>query len=275
MRHWYLAPFRFLKGKLMAFRREQAKKALLRSFHGNPLEVPLQKWAASLKEPTEFYLRCFHYFHTKLPDSLRNHREYFTQENRGFGEEAFHVMWFLIFGEFKPKAFLEIGVYRGQTLSLASLLQRQFNIDGFVAGISPFSNAADAVSKYKKSVAYYEDTLKNFAHFQLPAPVLIKAFSTDPEAAAFVKRQQWDCVYIDGNHDYPVARADWELCAAAIKPGGLIVLDDSAMGTDYHPPIFATPGHPGPSQVASEVDPTQFAEILRVGHNRVFQKRVS
>jgi hypothetical protein len=69
-----------------------------------------------------------------------------------------------------------------------------------------------------------------------------------------------------------VAKADWDLCAPRVRPGGVLVLDDSALGTDYHPPTFATAGHPGPSRLASEIDGASFCEVLRVGHNRVFRK---
>jgi predicted O-methyltransferase YrrM len=104
-------------------------------------------------------------------------------------------------------------------------------------------------------------------------PELVQAFSTDKAVTERVARETWDAIYIDGNHDYETARADWDLCAAHLAPGGIIVLDDSAMETDYRPPAFATAGHPGPSQVAREVDNTGFREVLRVGHNRVFQKQ--
>ena len=128
----------------------------------------------ALKDPTAFYLRCFHYFHTRLPEPLREHRAYFETGGRGFGEKAFHVMWFLLFREFSPESFLEIGVFRGQILSLAALLARHFHLDCFMQGISPFSPAGDAVSKYRRDVDYYDDTLKNFAHFSLPAPGLVE-----------------------------------------------------------------------------------------------------
>jgi hypothetical protein len=241
---------------------------------GAPGEISRSDWQQSLTDPTAFYQKCFRYFHTQLSTELREHRKYFTQERRGFGEDSFHVMWFLLFREFKPKNFLEIGVYRGQTVSLAALLQCQLGYEGRVIGISPFSSAGDSVSKYITEVNYFEDTLANFAHFSLPKPTLIKAFSTDVQALATIASVQWDCVYIDGNHDYEIARKDWEACSRSVKPGGIIVLDDSGLTTNYKAAAFATAGHPGPSQLAQEIknnDPT-FREILQVGHNRVFQK---
>jgi hypothetical protein len=181
-------------------------------------------------------------------------------------------MWFLLFTEFRFASFLEIGVYRGQILSLASLLQRLADAPGDVTGISPFESIGDSVSKYQKHLDYLTDTRANFAHFNLPEPTLLKAFSTDEAALELIKSREWDCIYIDGNHDYEVAKADWNVCATAIKPGGVIVLDDAGLSTAFDPPAFATKGHPGPSRVAAEIDRSKFGEILQVGHNRVFQK---
>jgi predicted O-methyltransferase YrrM len=88
-----------------------------------------------------------------------------------------------------------------------------------------------------------------------------------------IASRNWACIYIDGNHDYEIARQDWELCSEHLRPGGLIVLDDSGLTTSYVPHAhLATGGHPGPSRLTQEIDRARFREILQVGHNRVFQK---
>jgi hypothetical protein len=254
--------------------RAKSAQALRRMLRTSVAEDALQTWTRSLRDPTGYYLDCVRFFHSKgFPGSLKDHRRYFLADHRGFGEDAFHVMWWMLFRELRPARFLEIGVYRGQTLSLACLLQRELGIAGSVTGISPFSPSGDSVSRYRNEVDYLTDTKANFACFDLPEPELVRAFSTEKGATDRVASQPWDAIYIDGNHDYEIARADWDLCAAHVTTGGIIVLDDSAMDTDYHPPAFATVGHPGPSQVAREVDRIEFREILRVGHNRVFQKQ--
>src|SRR5258705_7214723 len=237
-------------------------------------EIPISDWPRSLADPRGFYLDCFRYFHRHLPAELRAHRAYFTRCKRGFGEDAFHTMWFLLFRQFRPAQFLEIGVYRGQTLSLAALLARQQALPCEIHGISPFSSAGDSVSKYVSSVDYETDTLRNFEAFRLPPPKLLKAFSPDPEATQLISSRDWDMAYIDGNHDYKVARSDWEICSENVRAGGLVVLDDSGFTSSYEPPLFGSRGHPGPSQVAQQVPRDRFREILQVGHNRVFQKLV-
>lgn len=259
-----------LGGALYRLRSQQAlRKVLVQEADFSSLE----DWGRSLSDPKGYYLDCVRYFHgPHFPEELKKHRRYFHQDQRGFGEDAFHVMWWMLFRELLPSRFLEIGVYRGQTLSLAALLQREFAIQGSVTGISPFTPSGDTVSSYRKDVDYLADTKTNFAYFGLAQPELVRAFSTDTTARESVERETWDAIYIDGNHDYEVARADWGLCAAHVRAGGIIVLDDSALGTAYNPPAFATGGHLGPSQVAAEIEGTSFREILRVGHNRIFKK---
>jgi SAM-dependent methyltransferase len=231
------------------------------------------RWSESLDDPIEFYKDCVRFFYLGLPPPIRKHRGFFQLSRRGFGEDAFHVMWYFLCREFRPSTFLEIGVYRGQVLSLISLLSRQLGFHCDVTGVSPFLPAGDSVSTYRAGVDYMEDTVSNFRAFGLPPPQLLRAFSTDADARNLILSHSWDVIYIDGNHDYEVVQQDWEICSRIIKPGGIIVLDDSSLGTDYRPPVFATAGHPGPSRLAEEVDPTIFLEILRVGHNRVFQKK--
>ena len=264
----------FIRGNLQRLRGEIEKWRILAEGPRPEPDIVQSDWKDSLSSPTEFYSRSFRFFKTgaAFPEELRAHRAYFTRSRRGFGEDAFHTMWFLVFREFKPVNFLEIGVYRGQVLSLASSLQLWNGQKGAIVGISPFESVGDSVSRYRNRVRYQDDTLHNFAHFGLPEPTLLKAFSTDRAAIEMITSRQWDCIYIDGNHDYEVVKADWTVCAASVRPNGLIVLDDAGLDTTFQPPIFATKGHPGPSRVAMEIDRSQFQEILQVGHNRVFKK---
>jgi Methyltransferase domain len=262
---------RFCRSRLRDVRASRDKRRLLTGVYAEE-EILRSEWESSLKEPTIFYERCFRYFHHCLPEELRAHRRYFAQSARGFGEDAFHVMWWLIFKELTPTNFLEIGVYRGQLISLVSLLAQMLRRNCKVYGISPFSAAGDSVSEYLAKINYYEDTLANFRQLHLPLPDLCRAYSTDEAARKIIESHEWDCIYIDGNHDYKIAKRDWELCAKHIRSGGVIVLDDSGLTSPYRPPAFASGGHPGPSQVAAEIDKGIFQEVLQVGHNRVFSR---
>jgi cephalosporin hydroxylase len=221
----------------------------------------------------ELHQYMHHYFHHLCPKEIRQHRAYFAVNNRGFGEDAFHAMWWLLFCEFKPKTCLEIGVYRGQVISLWALCTMLLSYPCNVHGISPFSDAGDDVSLYQKHIDYYTDTLISFQKFRLPSPTLINAYSTDPAAVEHVRSFSWDLIYIDGCHDYEVALADYRLCQEALRPGGILVLDDSSIGTTFHPPRFSFGGHPGPSRVLQEFAMKEMYFIGGIGHNNILMKQ--
>jgi hypothetical protein len=237
--------------------------------------LPGEDWPASLSDPTAFYFECLRFFHRELPRPLREHRAYFhntLNDRRGFGEDAFHTLWYFLVREIRPASFLEIGVFRGQVISLVTLCSKLQQTPCEVWGIAPFSHAGDSVSTYRQDLDYYKDTLANFDHFNLPHPHLLKAYSTDPEAVKLIESRTWDMIYVDGNHDYEVVCRDWEVCARNVKVGGVIVLDDAGLETTFEPPMFASKGHPGPSRLAKEIDRSKFREILQVGHNRALQR---
>ena len=213
-----------------------------------------------------------HYYKYILPSEIREHRKYFRQEQRGFGEDAFQTMWWLLLREFRPQMCLEIGVYRGQVISLWTLIAQMLHYPCEVHGISPFTPMSDSVSTYRMDVDYFTDTLNAFNHFNLPAPTLVKALSTDPESVNHVARHSWNLIYIDGSHDFEIALADYRLCRGHLVSGGLLVLDDASSGTSFRPPSFSFAGHPGPSRVAAEFAMKEMKFLGAVGHNNVFQK---
>jgi cephalosporin hydroxylase len=223
-------------------------------------------------DSNSMYGYAHQYFRTRCPREVREHRSFFKKERRGFGEDALHAMWWLLLREFKPTTCLEIGVYRGQVISLWSLIARSVGFRCDVHGISPFTSAGDAVSWYPDGRDYLEDTLQSFRRLGLPGPNLLRALSTEAAAASYVSARRWDLIYIDGNHDYEVVLQDYRLCRDHLSTGGLLVLDDSSLGTDYQPPAFAFAGHPGPSRVCREVVMRELSFVGRVGHNTVFAK---
>lgn len=232
----------------------------------------IASWDNSLTDTTGFYLDAYRFFRKLVPEEVRSHKRYFQQEKRGFGEEAFHSMWFLLYEKFHFENFLEIGVYRGQVMSLIAYMARLAGRDIAIYGISPFDKSGDRASHYI-DIDYMQDVYKNFSHFSLPKPNLINAYSTEPEALTVIESKKWDCIYIDGSHDYEIVKQDWGNCSANVKEGGLIIFDDASLYIEnYTAPFFAFKGHTGPSAVSDEVDSEQFKEILRIGHNRVFQK---
>ena len=236
-------------------------------------ELTLVEAVAAFPDPNRLYAYMHHYFRFRCPGYVRDHREYFKLNKRGFGEDAFHAMWSLLLHEHRPKQCLEIGVYRGQVISLWALIAQMRCFPCEIHGISPFSPQGDAVSAYMGNVDYLSDTLASFTHLRLPVPTLLKALSTDPAAIEYIGSRSWDLIYIDGSHDYEIALADYQLCREHLAPSGLLVLDDASLGTSFRPPSFSFGGHPGPSRVAREYAAMEMQLIAVVGHNNVFRKK--
>ncbi len=233
--------------------------------------INIMNWDNSLLDPRTYYLDAYRYFHRLLPVEIVKHKEYFRLNKRGFGEDAFHAMWYLLYNKYKFSNFLEIGVYRGQVMSLISHIANLENNSVSIVGISPFNKSGDSVSEYPE-IDYIKDIYNNFDSFSLPKPRLVNSYSTDEEAKNYIFSEIWDCIYIDGSHDYDIVKLDWENCSRNIKIGGVIVIDDSSLYTNFDNPFFAFKGHPGPSKLANEIDLSKFKEVLRVGHNRVFER---
>jgi hypothetical protein len=219
------------------------------------------------------YRYLHHAFEHRCSPAVREHRRYFATGGRGFGENAQHAAWDLLLRELEPRSCLEIGVFRGQVISLWTLIARREGFACDVHAISPFSPAADAVSHYSAGVDYLQDTLRSFDHFGLPHPTTVRALSTDPAAIAHVQSRQWDLIYIDGCHDFEVVLQDYQLCKAQLAPGGVLAIDDSSLDFAFNPPAFAFAGHPGPSTVASMYAQRELQFIGSAGHLNFFRQR--
>lgn len=240
----------------------------------NALMLDLSFSEASHRFPSRngMYAYMHHYFSQICPSEVKSHRTYFKEDARGFGEDSFHAMWYLLLKEFRPHSCLEIGVYRGQVISLWALVSRILSFQCHISGISPFTPAGDEVSSYLANVDYRADTLRNHEAFKLPLPNLLKNFSTDKEALMLIRSKLWDLIYIDGSHDYDIALSDYELCKENLAKGGLLVMDDSSLYTNFQPPLFSFAGHPGPSRIVKERVMHEMKFIGAVGHNNVFIK---
>ena len=147
----------------------------------------------------------FDFAFNSLPDQIKQHRFYFSKNKRGFGEEAFHAMWYYLSERYSLRNFLEIGVYRGQTLSLVALIQMLSKKKQKVTGISPLKNIGDSLSTYV-DIDYRSDILSNFKIFNLNAPKIVEAYSTDPVAKETIESMPWDCIFIDGSHEYEIVK---------------------------------------------------------------------
>ena len=207
----------------------------------------------------------------KIPKKLRSHRNYFTLDQRGFGEDTFHAAWYAIFSELKPANCLEIGVYRGQVISLWAMLQDMLKIEGQVWGLSPLEPLGDQVSDYIP-IEYAQDIANHFQHFGLCSPNLLKARSDSRTGKKFISGEKWNLIYIDGGHDEETVMSDFLVAFENLESDGLLVLDDSSLYLDYFPDADAFAGHPGPSKVLRDQASKKLEHFLTVGHLNFLRK---
>jgi hypothetical protein len=244
----------------------------LRGFESLNDKLPFETFLKGLDSENERYDYFNWVFLNNAPKLIRNHRLYFSKNGRGFGEDAMHGMWWTLLNEFRPKRLLEIGVYRGQTISLWQLVASITNQEMEIWGISPLSSSGDEVSNYA-DLDYESDIRENFQAFGLETANLMRGLSTDSKSQEFVENTKWDLIYLDGSHDYEVVKHDFLLASRSLEKGGILVLDDASLYSDYKPAKGSFAGHPGPSLVAKEVsEDSLFLEIGTCGHNRIYKK---
>ena len=72
---------------------------------------------------------------------IYQHRRHVETNNLGFGDAAFHYMWYLLIlhvsEKFTHPNFLAIGVFKGQVISLWELIALKLNLELSITGISP------------------------------------------------------------------------------------------------------------------------------------------
>jgi len=209
------------------------------------------------------------------PDLIR-HRHHIESNGLGFGDRAFHWLWKLLVDAMpRTFSFLEIGVYKGQVISLIGMLALKQNKRAHISGVTPLDPAGDKYGKYE-TLEYAEviDALQAWSGVPVGRKAhLIEGFSTDADA----KRQcrgaaPFHMVYIDGCHDYNVVANDIITYGELIADHGYLIMDDASSELDMPDGIWR--GHPDVGRAVREiVEPDQnFHERLAIGHLRVWQK---
>jgi hypothetical protein len=227
--------------------------------------------------------------------SLRRHRDWVEQHGWGFGDRAFHYMWWLLLEDLAARAgtsevkLLEIGVFKGQVLSLWALVCRELSVAGKLIGVSPLLGKPplpgilhrirmlvdrryrqDAqVGNLHLSSDYSEDVKRIFDVFGLTMEQveLIKGLSQEPLVWGQLRDRRFDVVYIDGGHRYEEVKRDLELYAPLVRPGGYLVVDDAAF---FEPGTAFFKGFESVSEALRVLDASEFRNVINVGHNRVY-----
>ena len=230
---------------------------------------------------------------------LREHRDWFEERKFGFGDRAFHYMWLLILEDLvrdsaKRLELLEIGVFKGQVISLWSLIARHFAREASIVGITPLAGkpplprglhrvrmAFDPVYRQDAIVGnlhhasnFSADLEAVFQRFEVPreSVTIVRGLSQDESVWSAVSGRAFDVVYVDGGHRYEEVSSDLAMYSPLVRPGGYLVVDDAGF---FEPGSAFFKGFEAVSRAANELDSMVWVNVLNVGHNRLFQRRVA
>ena len=265
-------------------------------------EETLEYWESSYKNDAAGNNEIHRKFTKKVGeyDFLRKHRDHIELNKLGFGDRAFHYMWLMIIEDLykkseAPKA-LEIGVFKGQVISLWALIARQSQRSINITGVSPFegniSQPAKSLwgklrsklsSSYRSEVEVgnlynKEDYLQVindlFRAFELDFESLnlIKGYSTDASIFQELPEEEFDVIYVDGDHSFEVVKKDLLNYTPKIKKGGYLITDDSSCNLPGGGEGIFWKGHQSVSDAVEIVPSLGFENILNIGHNRIFRK---
>lgn len=251
------------------------------------------------REHNERYYTQFTELTGTLP-FLKAHRDHIEAHQLGFGDRAFHYMWYLLLQDVTASGgtpdLLEIGVYKGQVISLWSVIARQLQHPVRITAVSPlegnFSNSKLINNRYVRRLLWlfsrkhreqfsvgnhylkvdYRKIISDlFRHFgeDLDTVKLHKGFSNDPAIFAELSKQRYHLIYIDGDHSYEGACSDIKHYGPLVVPGGYMVMDDASW---YLEGDNFWKGHEPVSRACDHIEALGFTNVLNIGHNRVYRK---
>ena len=157
-------------------------------------------------------------------DKLKAHRDFVEGNAFGFGERSFGWLFKLIVDEMPNDfSFLEIGVFRGSSLSLIKLLANMSNKNVKRYGVSPMDN-----SDGHWDSDYFHDVYHIHWSFNLRQDYTIYHDSSTSEK--IIKKSSstapYDMLYIDGGHTKDVVDSDLLYYPQMVKSGGYLMIDD-------------------------------------------------
>jgi hypothetical protein len=243
--------------------------------------------------------------HRRLTDAtwadplLAAHRRHVEKNKLGFGDAAFHAMWASLLAtaslRFGSVHTLEIGVFKGQVISLWSLVSRELSIAIEISALGPLAGQPRPNSTLLSRIRYrlrrrFREQVDNanfYADEDYPSIIrahfsyhslnfdqvkVYRGFSNDPKILSELKGERFHIIYVDGDHTYDGALHDFKTFAAKIPPGGWLVADDA--GGDLPGTTFWK-GHESVTRAVQIMPSLGFTNVLNVGHNRVFERTSS
>ena len=227
--------------------------------------------------------------------SLRGHRRHIEKNKLGFGDAAFHAMWLRLldnaYRRFGTVRTLEIGVFKGQVISLWALIAKHWNMKVQISAITPLVGQPMPKSRLELLIRSrldpkFREQLRNanfyaqddyagiirrlFERFEVDydAVQLYHGYSTEPRILDLIGNASFHVIYVDGDHTFKGALHDFKEFGSKVVAGGWLVADDAGCGL---PGTAFWKGHEAVSRAAELLPTIGFRNILNVGHNRIYE----
>lgn len=206
-------------------------------------------------------------------EKLKAHRDFIEGNSFGFGERSFGWLYKLMVDEMpKEFKFLEIGIFRGNTLSLFKLLADMSGKKVQRFGVSPM----DSSDGHWES-DYFYDVAKLHQHFNLKKDYSIyHGSSTDTKIIEkAIATAPYDILYIDGGHTREVVDSDLYYYPSLVKKGGYLLIDDAC--NDFKMPFGYFQGINAVTDAVLAWQETdlgnEFEFVFNVVHNRLYRRK--
>ena len=204
---------------------------------------------------------------------LKKHRDFVEKNAFGFGERSFGWLFKLVIDEMPEEfSFLEIGVFRGSSLSLVKLLADKYNKKVNRYGVSPMDT-----SDGHWDSDYFHDVYH--IHWSLGLDTdysIYHGLSTDEKIIKKAKStEKYNILYIDGGHTKEVVDSDLFHYPQMIKSGGYLMIDDCC--NDMNQPWGFFQGIQPVTDAVLEWEKTdigkEFEFVFNVVHLKVYKRK--
>lgn len=203
---------------------------------------------------------------------LKAHRDWVEANIFGFGERCFLWMWWLIIKEMPQEfSFMEIGVFRGQILSLVRLIADMQGKKVTRYGVTPMDSSGDNwESDYPADIALMHDTFNLEKDYHI-----LHGSSMLPSIIEQAQKMKVDILYIDGEHTEEAVESDTKHYMPVLNSNGFLVMDDACR--DMKMPFGYFQGIDACTKATLKVmtplvDAGDYKFVGNVVHNRIYQK---
>ena len=235
----------------------------------------LKEYAKEWKDTPEYHKEIHDTFIGFVNDNekLKAHRDFVESNAFGFGERSFGWLFKLIVDEMPEEfSFLEIGVFRGSSLSLVQLLADMSYRKVKRYGVSPMDT-----SDGHWDSDYFHDVYH--IHWSLGLDTDYTIYHGSSTDVDIIKRatntEPYDVLYIDGSHKYEDVVSDLKHYPQMVLSGGYLLIDDAC--NDMSQPFGFFQGIEPVTRAVLEWEKTdigrEFEFVFNVVHLKVYKRK--